>query len=252
MVKCMLLAILVAMPAYADDKDEAARLFEQGRTQNQQGDLDAACESFADSYAIERAAGTALNLADCEARAGNWEYALELYDGAAIVFERDGRAESARFARVRAEALRAEHATKPLDRPSVTSPAPKPKTWLLGVGIGGITVSALGIVGLVHAFDKMQDFDSATVEGEVFPPGKTIVSDDDCGVVRFSSASLQATFEDSCAAKSRARWLLPVTFVSGVVGITSLAYYLYTRPKQRSKMAIVPTAQGGVLATFEW
>jgi tetratricopeptide (TPR) repeat protein len=252
MVKCMVLVMLVALPAYADDNDEATRLFEQGRTQRAQGDLDAACASFGESYAIERAAGTALNLADCEARAGNWEYALALYVGAATVFERDGRVESARFARARAEALRAQHATKPRDEPSVTTAEPTSKTWLLGVGIGGIAVSAIGTVGIIHAFGTVNDFSNANVAGEMFPGGQTRITDDDCGKVEFMSPSLQASFEDSCAAKSRVRWLLPVTFVSGVVGVTAVAYYLYTRKKQRSTMAIVPTAQGGVLATFEW
>lgn len=232
--------------------EEAARLFEEGRTQKVGGDLVAACMSFERSYQLERAAGTALNLAECEEHAGNWEYALELYEGAATVFEQDDRGESARFARKRAAKLRAAHPAEvyvPL--PAV---APEQSNKLaLGIGIGGLSIGAIGLAVAIDAYATMKEFNNTVIPpDEMVMPPTSKVSGDDCGTVTFSSPDIQKTFEDSCAAQARMRWIAPVMLISTGLGVGALAYYFWTKPKKRSSVAITPTASGGVMATFEW
>ena len=246
-----LVVVAIVAGASAAHAEDAADLFEQGRKQKDAGDLVAACKSFEQSYALERAAGTALNVGECEENAGNWEYALELYEGAAKVFESEGQAVRAEFARKRAAKLRAAHAAKPTDEPAAPANTPKAKTWLLGVGIGATTISVLGVIGIVYSYSQINELESADLSGEYI--GQPTVTEEDCGKVQFSSSELDAKFDDACAADQRLRWLIPTTFAAGVVGVTAIAYYLWTRPKQRSSsMAIMPTGSGGVVAAFEW
>ncbi len=239
-----------AQPAWADS--EASQLFEQGRVQKEQGDLVAACKLFAESYDLERAAGTALNLAECEEAAGNWEHALELYEAAAKVFEQNGRAESARFARERAEKLRVARAPKPVEAPAAPPPEAKSNRLALGIGIGGVTVSAIGVVGWILAQREIDVFTSSEVTGTTLPPTTTNVTHEDCGDVLFLNSELQQKFENACDARDRQAWLGPVVLISGSVGIVAIAYYLWTKPKRSKSIAITPTASGGVMATFEW
>jgi tetratricopeptide (TPR) repeat protein len=242
--------VAAAQPAWADS--EASELFEQGRVLKDQGDLVAACKLFEQSYDLERAAGTALNLADCEESAGNWEHALELYDDAAKVFEENGRAESARFARERAEKLRAARAPKPTPVPAAPRNEPQASNLALGIGIGGLTVSALGVVGWILAKRDIDAFTSTEVSGTgTFPP-VTNVTNDDCGEVTFLDPQVQRKFETACDAADRQAWLHPVTLVSGTVGVVAIVYYLWTKPKRSKSIAVTPTASGGMVATFEW
>jgi tetratricopeptide (TPR) repeat protein len=245
-----MVAVLMAGADASADNSEAARLFDEGRTLKETGDTDGACKNFARSYELERAAGTALNLAECEERAGNWEYALELYDGAAKVFEQSDRAESAKFARERADKLRAAHAPK-AEPAQPKQEQPSSKRWILGLGLGATAISAVGIVGMVISYNTMAEFQDTDVNGTWSDPTKQIVTEDDCGKGEFSDASTQSKFVASCAARDRLAWMTPVTFVSGVVGVTAIAYYLWTRPKQRSSVAIMPTGSG-MAAAFEW
>lgn len=251
-MRALVVAVIVSGAGTAH-ADEASDLFERGRTQKEAGDLAAACKSFEKSYELERAAGTALNLAECEERAGNWEYALELYEGAALVFAQSDRAESAVFARKRAAKLREAHAPKPLetpDEPKRVSTA-KPKTWVLGVGIGATAVSVLGVIGVVYSYSEINAFERSDLSGEFI--GQPTVTEKDCGKVQFMSAETNDKFAAACSADQRLQWLIPTTFVSGVVGVTAIAYYLWTRPKKKAtSMAVIPTASGGVVATFEW
>lgn len=232
------------------DGDDAAALFEQGRVHKERGELVEACRSFERSYELERAAGTALNLAECEEHAGNWQYALALYDGAVRVFEKQGRAESATFARERAAALRAAHppAPEPVATPQATS-----NKLALGLGIGGVTLSAAGFVALAIGYRQVSAFANADVSNTTVTPDRLQVGEDDCGEVTFSAADLQSKFEAACGARARARWLMPATVTSGAIGIAWLVYYAWTRPKRAPSMAVVPASSGrGVVARFEW
>ena len=252
MVKYSIVAcMLAASTAHADS--EAARLFEEGRAYVEQGNLVEACQSFTRSYELERAAGTALNVAECEDKAGNWEYALELYESAAKLFADSGSEVRAKFARERAAKLRAAHAPKSKSEPArPTGTAERPSKLALGIGIGGLAVGVIGTGVMVIDRGTIRDFEDETFSGAMVTPMQSTVTENDCGKVTFSSADLQSKFEASCAADQRARWLIPVTGISAAVGIGSLAYYVWTRRKASSSVAVTPTASGGVMATFEW
>lgn len=67
--------------------EAAERAFQEGRDAMNRGDLVAACEHFAESHRLERAAGAAINLAACEEKIGklvsawkHWREAIELLD----------------------------------------------------------------------------------------------------------------------------------------------------------------------------
>lgn len=84
---------------------EADRLFEEGRTLDKSDRREAACQRFAQSDAIARTFGTAVNLGDCALRAGRFAMAWQLYDDAARAAERDSAADLVDFARQRGAAI---------------------------------------------------------------------------------------------------------------------------------------------------
>jgi hypothetical protein len=97
--------VLAAPGVGAQGTHEATKLFTEGRALAGQGKHAEACELFARSYELERAAGTMLNLGDCAERQGKLRRAWLMYQEAAREYERTGRANPARFARSRADAL---------------------------------------------------------------------------------------------------------------------------------------------------
>ena len=103
--------VLGAPGAGAEGNPDAAKLFQEGRELAEQGKHDEACERFARSHELERAAGTMLNLGDCAERAGELRRAWLLFDEAAREYERTGKAGPAKFARGRADALAPRLAT---------------------------------------------------------------------------------------------------------------------------------------------
>ncbi len=75
--------------AFAQSRDPAAAeaLFQKGRDAMDREDYDTACEMFEESFALDEAAGTVLNLAACEEKRGKlarswerWHQALDLLD----------------------------------------------------------------------------------------------------------------------------------------------------------------------------
>ncbi len=72
----IVVAALVATPALADDKPQqtdpaaAAALFQQGREAAKKQDFATACARFGESYRLDPAPGTLLNLGDCNQRLG--------------------------------------------------------------------------------------------------------------------------------------------------------------------------------------
>lgn len=77
----LLITAFVAMwtrSAAAGDADTAAAdaLFRAGRAALASGDIALACSRFAESYRLDPAVGTVMNLADCEERAGRLDVAL--------------------------------------------------------------------------------------------------------------------------------------------------------------------------------
>ena len=81
-------ALLAASGASAQGSDAAAAeaLFDQGQQAKKAGDYGTACAKFAESERLDRAAGTLLNLADCEERLSalaqawqHWREAVALF-----------------------------------------------------------------------------------------------------------------------------------------------------------------------------
>jgi hypothetical protein len=79
----MTIAVGAASPAAADDETAALALFRAGREAAERGDHETACKRFRESVALERAAGTLLNLGDCNERLGRLASAWRAYSEAA-------------------------------------------------------------------------------------------------------------------------------------------------------------------------
>ncbi len=100
--------IAFAEPGAAPDP-RAATIFQQARDLGKAGKLDEACALFAQSYALDPALGTAMNLADCFERQGQPRRAWELFD--TVARGSQNVQSRARLARQRADALLAQLAT---------------------------------------------------------------------------------------------------------------------------------------------
>jgi len=93
----------VALSSHSAVADpDATALFEEGRALAAAGKHAEACAKFESSFALERAVGTEINLADCRERDGKLADAWRMFDDAARTDTKPGRA---RFARDRAAAL---------------------------------------------------------------------------------------------------------------------------------------------------
>lgn len=68
-----------AQPTEASRASDAERLFREGRSAMEAGDLARACPKFAESERVDPAPGTLLSLADCEERARSFVKAREHY-----------------------------------------------------------------------------------------------------------------------------------------------------------------------------
>src|ERR1041385_8032812 len=111
---CLLMCIGVA---YADDaavdpfdvphgsNQRGSQLFDEGRALFKAGKLDDACTRFDESWRIERALGTQLNLASCRERQGKLVEAFELFEGAADAAKAQHDDMRAKFAAERAHKL---------------------------------------------------------------------------------------------------------------------------------------------------
>lgn len=85
--------------------DQAAKLFEQGRTLATKGDYQRAFDAFTKSYELDRAVGTELNLADCLEHLDQPAKAIELYEDAEKQLTASGKGPQAKFAHDRVTAL---------------------------------------------------------------------------------------------------------------------------------------------------
>src|SRR5690349_6331749 len=76
-----LLAVLLLYPhaGWAADAPTAEALFRAGREASDRGDHEVACERFHESYRLEPAVGTLLNIASCEEALGQLANAWEAY-----------------------------------------------------------------------------------------------------------------------------------------------------------------------------
>jgi hypothetical protein len=109
-VRYPLLAFLVASHAVFAQPTAGAQatvLFEQGRDFVKQGNYAAACDRFAQSFMLDPAPGTELNLGDCHERLGHFADAFRQFDDAASKFAA-AHDDRAGFARNRRDALAAK------------------------------------------------------------------------------------------------------------------------------------------------
>jgi hypothetical protein len=251
-VKWVVVVCLLAGVARADteaDRVEAARLFEEGRRLKEAGDLDAACVEFDRSYQLETAAGTALNLGECYEREGRWKLALEFYWGAAKFFDKAGRAESAKFAREKADAVLEAHPVEKPEPPPKRAPTTG-RTTAKVVAIAGFSIAALAGVTWAISYNTIQEFRNTRID--TVTPFQPKVTPDDCGKgLILSPMSAQSKFGEACTANARIRWAMPTMFISGALGIGALLYLKLT--PRNTAVAVVPASGGAtVAATFEW
>ena len=90
---------------------EADRLFLEGRALSKEGKLTEACERYEQSFTLDHATGTQLNIADCREQEGHLRQAWELYTAAAEAYQRSGNTVRSRFAQDHADAVAAKLAT---------------------------------------------------------------------------------------------------------------------------------------------
>jgi hypothetical protein len=79
LVPLVLLALLGTLPASADPEPAAEALFEAGRSLMKKGVVGEACAKFRESYRLQSAFGTQLNLALCEESLGNIARSWQLF-----------------------------------------------------------------------------------------------------------------------------------------------------------------------------
>lgn len=99
------LAFPATLLAQSGDKATAEILFNEGRAAAQQGKYELACEKLAESQRMDPAAGTLLNLGDCQERLGRTASAWATWLEAAASARSAGQGEREAHARQRAEAL---------------------------------------------------------------------------------------------------------------------------------------------------
>jgi hypothetical protein len=97
---CALLAtVLSAAPARADSNSALAEaLFGEGKQLMNAGNAREACPKFEESYRLDPAAGTLLNLALCHERLGRTATAWSEFKDAVTTARKDGRADREKFA----------------------------------------------------------------------------------------------------------------------------------------------------------
>jgi len=105
MVACVVAAAPASADVSAQDAKRARKLFDDGRKQIAAEHVDAACELFATSLALDPQLGTRLNLASCREQQGRYIDAYTLYQDAAAEAARTGKASRADFARKQIDAL---------------------------------------------------------------------------------------------------------------------------------------------------
>jgi hypothetical protein len=104
-----IVVLLVSRIAFADpppaERAIAERLYERGQQQLGDGQVAAACESFAESFRIDPGTGTLLTLASCHETEGKLASAWVEFREAVVTLRRETRPDRVRFANERLAAI---------------------------------------------------------------------------------------------------------------------------------------------------
>jgi len=102
--------LLAARPAMAGDKAAAQILFDEARKALRKGDVEKACNKFAESHRQDPAVGTLINLARCYEKLGKRASAWVTYKEVVGAAKAAGQFKRVRFARGRAKMLESKFA----------------------------------------------------------------------------------------------------------------------------------------------
>ncbi len=110
LISCSL--ALSAVAAHAEtSKEEAERLFEEGRALAKDGKFPEACERFTRSLELDHAVGTEINLADCREKLGELREAWKMFVAVAEEAEQAHDDKRTKFAHDRADTVAAKLVT---------------------------------------------------------------------------------------------------------------------------------------------
>jgi len=265
MMRVAVLAICVATGIAAADSESASQLFDEGRVLLEQGDKTQACERFHKSYELERAPGTALNLAVCEEDAAHWSAAFDLYNAAAKTFEESDQPARAKFASDRASAVQRSHpevvaTLQPTTTPEPARPEAPPRRIAPKIVAGSAFAIAAVSFGLfLHYHMQMQDFEEADLGNMTARDRNGLlvnaVGNEQCGEVTFEDPAAQTKFRTACTAARRGGIAAKVGLVSAAVGAGTLIYLVVTKPHARRHVDVVPAVTNdgaSVFANWSW
>lgn len=101
----------------------AEALYEQARGLMKQGNFDQACPKFKQSYDLDPAGGTLLNLAECYEKQGKFASAWSNFKEALVQAQRDGRSERVEYAQKHLDSIEPKLAHVTIEVPSETNQA---------------------------------------------------------------------------------------------------------------------------------
>jgi hypothetical protein len=123
LVATILAAGTTSQTAHADpaNKAMAQTLFEEGRRLLASGNVAAACEKLTESYRLEKAVGTLLNVATCHQKQGRFATARLEFEELEASASREGQASRAQFAREQGAALESKISKLSVNAPDATA-----------------------------------------------------------------------------------------------------------------------------------
>jgi hypothetical protein len=242
-------AILVADSARADSEDQAAAetLFADGRRLLAEGNIPEACRKFSESYRLDHAGGSLLNLALCHEKQGKVASAWAEYREAATLARRGGRTDREQIASESAEALEPR-----LPKLVVVVPA--------AVHAEGVQVTRNGTLLQPGSWGTALPVDPGEVRVEARAPGrkpwKTKLS---MAEGQSASVTIPPLAVDEAALRARApgfwtprKTLASVEGVMGLAGIGVGAFLgVAALSSKQEASAACPTKDGEVRCTVE-
>jgi hypothetical protein len=221
------------------DRAIAERLYDQGRKQLAEGQVAAACESFAESLRLDPGTGILLNLAACHESLGRLASAWVEFREAVAAIRREGRADRMRYAQERLSVIEPRLAHLTIEIPEAAAgdaPAVTLDARTLGAAVWGVPIpvdagwhevvaqSARGTVW--RATVKIRDGEQrqlavplslVTVRSPPAPPAAAAVT--------ANQPAQKTAPEDADPGRGRARRVAAVTL--GAVGLVSVAVGSY-------------------------